>query len=263
MLKKLLKYDLENILKFLSIFYILVFIFAILTRIFFQIENSFIINIISQILTGTTIALIFNILINSLMRNWVRFKKNLYGDESYLTHTLPVEKTHLYQSKIITASISLLLSTVVIILALWIAYYSKENIQLLKNILLPMVEAYNSTIINFLLIVSIVIFLEFTNILQAGYTGIILGHTKNQTKIGYSVLFGVISYFVIQIITLIAIFIIGLFQPNIMNLFTTTEITDLEILKVLMYIAIVIYTITLIINYFINIKLLKRGVNVD
>ena len=45
------------------------------------------------------------ILINNLMRTWVRFRHNLYGDESYLTHTLPVERKTIYLSKFITSII--------------------------------------------------------------------------------------------------------------------------------------------------------------
>ena len=43
MLKKLLKYDLQNVNKVLVIFYSLSLFFAILTRIFLSIDNSFII----------------------------------------------------------------------------------------------------------------------------------------------------------------------------------------------------------------------------
>ena len=46
MLKKLLKYDLENIYKFLIIFYSLAIFFGMLTRVFLEIENSFIMKIL-------------------------------------------------------------------------------------------------------------------------------------------------------------------------------------------------------------------------
>ena len=136
MLRKLLKYDLKNTFKLLSVFYVLAIFFAILTRIFLSIENSFVMDIIGKICSGTTIALMFNILINSIMRAWVRFKQSLYGDESYLTHTLPIDKKTLYNSKILTSLITLFISIAMIALTLFIAYYSKENIVLLKNLLL-------------------------------------------------------------------------------------------------------------------------------
>ena len=182
MLKKLLKYDLKSALKFLSIFYILAIIFSLLTRIFYSIENSFIISIIAQICSGATIAMIANIIINSLMRGWVRFNNNFYKDESYLTHTLPISKTTLYLSKVLQSIITLFTSTIVIIITLFIAYYSKENLEALKNFLLPLANIYNSTIIKIILAFLFIIFLELANTLQAGYTGLILGHRLNNNK---------------------------------------------------------------------------------
>ena len=130
--------------------------------------------IIGQICSGVTISMIFNILINNLMRLWVRFKNNFYNDESYLTHTLPVNKKILYLSKMLSSIISLFGSIIVIGITLFIAYYSKENIQLIKSFLMPLADIYNSTILNILLSFLFIFFLEFINALQSGYTGILL-----------------------------------------------------------------------------------------
>ena len=51
------------------------------------------------------VIMIFNIIINTMMKCWVRFSHSLYKDESYLTHTLPVTKNELYDSKFIQALI--------------------------------------------------------------------------------------------------------------------------------------------------------------
>lgn len=263
MLIKLLKYDLKNIFKFLIIFYSLSIIGAILTRICFNIENSFILEVIAQICSGFTIAMIINIFINNLMRLWVRFKNNFYGDESYLTHTMPVTKNNLYLSKFLTTIISLFTSMIVIAITLFIAYYSKENVESLKNLLLPLADAYGSTIIKIVLAFIFILFLEFANTVQSGFTGIILGHKMNQTKIGFSVIYGYIVYMITQLFTLFIIFVTALFNKDLMNLFFTNQIINVDIIKLIIYLSIIIYTIILIINYIINIKLLKKGVNVE
>ena len=64
MLKKMLKYDLKNVYKVVSIFYALALFFAILTRVFLSIENSFIMDIIGRVCSGITLSMLFNILIN-------------------------------------------------------------------------------------------------------------------------------------------------------------------------------------------------------
>lgn len=263
MLKKLLKYDLENIYKILVVFYGLAIFFAILTRGFLNIENSFMMEIIGKICSGTMIAMIVNILINNIMRLWVRFRSNFYGDESYLTHTLPVEKKTLYLSKFLAFIITLLTSFIIIGVSLFIAYYSKENIEALKNILIPIANAYGSTIIKILVAFLFIFFLEFANMVQSGYTGIILGHRKNSCKIGFSIIIGFVSYIGTQIIAIVMLFVIGLFNKEFMNLFITNEIISVEVIRTIIYISIAIYTLILLIVYFINLNLFKKGVNVD
>lgn len=263
MLKKILKYDLENIFKLLIIFYSLSLFFALLTRILLDIENSFIMNILGQISSGVTISMIFNILINNLMRLWVRFKNNFYGDESYLTHTLPISKNTLYLSKFLTSIITLFTSIFIIGLTLFIAYYSKENIKFLKDLLLPVANIYDTSIMKIIVAFLFIFFLEFANLLQSGFTGIILGHKKNNNKVGYSVLFGFITYILTQIFVLIIMFFMGIFNKDIMDLFFTNQIVNVDILKTIIYLAIIIYSITLFIGYFISLKLFNKGVNVD
>ena len=136
MLGKLLKYDFKYIVKFLAIFYGLATFFAILTKVFLNIENSLVFEIIGSVCQGAMISMMFSIVVNNLMRMWVRFKHNLYGDESYLTHTLPVKKTDIYLSKILCSVITLCVSIMVVVANLFIAYYSKGNLESLKNILI-------------------------------------------------------------------------------------------------------------------------------
>lgn len=263
MLKKLLKYDLQNVYKVLIVFYGLSLFFAILTRIFLNIENSFIMNIIGQICSGTTIAMIFNILINNLMRLWVRFKHNFYGDESYLTHTLPIDKKTLYLSKFLTSIITLFSSALVIAITLFIAYYSKENIEFVKNMLLPLATVYESTVITIVLEFIFVCFLELMNMLQSGYVGIVLGHCKNSNKMMFSILFGFGTYLLTQVFTILLVFVVALFNEDLMNLFYTTDTLSISTIKLCIYLAIIIYTLNIFILYLVNSKLFNKGVNVD
>ena len=263
MLKKLIKYDLKYKFKALVIFYSLSIFFGILTRIFFSIENSMIMNIIAQICSGITISMIFNILINNIMRSWVRFKHNIYGDESYLTHTLPVDKKTIYTSKILSSIITIFTSFLGIAITLFIAYYSKENMEIVKSILLPVAKIYESSMLKILIAFLLILFLEFINILECGYTGIILGHKMPNGKTGFSILYGFVVYSILQVFVLISLFIVALFNKDFMNLFFTNEIINLDMIKLIIYLTMIIYTVTFIILHIVNIKLFKKGVNVD
>ena len=85
----------------------------------------------------------------------------------------------------------------------------------------------------------------------------------NNAKTGFSVLFGFGTYTITQIFVLLITFILALFNNDIMNLFYTTEIINIDIIKNVIYLTIIIYTVTLFIGYFINLKLFNKGVNVD
>ena len=101
MLSKLLKYDLKYMIKNMTVFYVLAIFFSITTRILFNMNQSVIIIIIGQISVGCMFAMVANILINTMMRSWVRFRDSIYKDEGYLTNTLPVTKNDIYNSKFI------------------------------------------------------------------------------------------------------------------------------------------------------------------
>ena len=66
-----------------------------------------------------------------------------------------------------------------------------------------------------------------------------------------------------QVFALIMIFVTGLFNENIMNLFHTTELINVDTIKIIIYLAIFIYITTLVIGYFVNQYLFKQGVNVE
>lgn len=263
MLRKLLKYDLKSIFKVLIIFYILAIFFGLLTRVFFGFENSLILRILGEISQGAAISMMCSTLINNLMRMWVRFKGHFYGDESYLTHTLPIKKSTHYLSKILTTVITLFVSFVFVCMTLFIAYYSKENLLLFKNILLPIAEVYDSTLLGIIVAFVFILFLEFLNILQCGFTGIILGHRQNNAKIGFSVLFGAVAFLFSQAIIIAVLFLIAIFNKDFMNLFVTNNALDLQTIKQMIYISISCYSLVSAFVCFVNVALFKRGVNVD
>lgn len=263
MLKKLLKYDLKWTYKALVVFYILAIIFSILGRVFREIENSLIFNIIGQILTGASIAMIINMLINNLIRVWVRFIRNIYKDESYLTHTLPVEKKNIYLSKILSAIITMFTSMTLIIICLLISYYSKANIEWLKNAIEFMADAYDSTVVSFIVTVTITLFAEILFALISGYLGIILAHKSNNMRIIKSVIYGFIAYMAASTFSIVGIYIIGLFNPDVMNLFNTVEMLDVNAIKTVLYGGIVMYTAYIVLYYFIGKRQFEKGVNVE
>ena len=133
MLIKLLKYDLKYMIKNMCVFYILSIFFAITTRLLSLPEQTVMISILSKISSGCMIAMIANIVINVMMRSWVRFRDSLYKDESYLTHTLPVTKNDLYNSKFIQTLIFFFIGFIIVLLSLFVAYYTQDTWMVVKD----------------------------------------------------------------------------------------------------------------------------------
>lgn len=263
MLRKLLKYDIKSIFKYLIIFYILAFIFALGTRIFSSIDNSFVFEIVAKVFSGATIAMIFNIFINCTIRLWVLFKQNMYGDQSYLTHTLPVSKKDLYTSKFINGLLAIFISFIFILLIIFIAYYSKERLDWLKNLIVPIENLLDSSIVLIILAFVFIFFLEIFNMIQAGFTGIIFGHKMNNNKLVFSLVFGFVAYSITQTISVLLLFLYGLINKDVMNLFITSDTVNIDAIKTIIWLSIIIYFICVVILYFVNTKLLKQGVNVE
>jgi len=263
MLGKLLKYDLKWVYKLVIIFYILAFVFSGIGRILAEVQNSMLLDIVSKISIGIGISMAISALINCLMRLWGGFVNNVYKDESYLTHTLPVEKKTIFASKVIAGIISVFTTTLVAIGCAFICYYSEANMEALKGLLEIAATTYNTTVLNFLLVVSILIFVEMLFILLIGFTGIIIGHRSNKSKLVKSIVYSFVLYSIFQVVTLVVILIYGVFDPAVMNLIKTTEQIDITSMKSLMYTATVAYSIYVFIIYTIGNKQLNKGVNVE
>ena len=263
MLNKLLKYDLKYMVKSMSIFYILAIFFAITTRVLFSLDETFMVKLLGQISVGCMFSMTASILINVIMRSWVRFRDSIYRDEAYLTHTLPVTKNNIYNSKFLLTLIFFVISFVVILLSLFITYYTPDRWLLLKTLINNITTGLSFNTWLFVISMIVIIFLEVFNAIECGFLGIILGYKQNNTKVGYSVLFGFSAYIVSQSIVLLLTFIVGLFDSSIMDLFKNTVILNSEGLKLLTILAIIFYLITISVMGILCKKILNKGVNIE
>jgi len=253
MLRKLLKYDLRATLNFfLWLFYGLAILFAILTRICFSRADILIVQILAQIFNGATISMIANILINNLMRIWVYFKQNLYGDEGYLMQTLPVSRRDLLKSKYLTGIFSMCVSVLVIIATLLIAYLTPESFEAIRGIF-----GDNATILTVVLLV-VLILLELVAMLAAGLMGIILGHQKLNNRTAWSVLFGFVCYLGMQQVVGIGIAILALINPAIGEALLSNSLPEFEILEPMLVVAAIIYVVDIIGGYFLARKWFRK-----
>ena len=257
MLGKLLKYDLKWVYKLIVVYYGLALFFALVGRGFGLIDNSFVFDFISKFSCGVSVAMMFNILINNIVRIWVRYIQNVYKDESYLTHTLPVTKRDIYMSKLLTSLITMFTSIVVVAISFVICYWGDGFIDFIKMIL----PEFSWEII---ILTGIVLILELLFLVFIGLLAITVGYRNNHNKLLKSFASGFIIYMISSCVSLGALFIAGLFNKNILDLFTTMNVMpSMNILKYLLMAAAILYLVYIILCNIICNKLLQKGVNVD
>ena len=265
MLKKLTTYDFRFIIrKSLIVYYIITLSLALLTRILAVFDDVMIVDIIEKICRGATVSLIFTTIINNVIHCWVRFGLNLFSDESYLTHTLPVKRQMHYTSKFIVAIVSLICSFIVGILAAIIAFISKGDFDFLIHMLSDLAEQVGGNAFWLTAAIIYVVFLELLNMIQCGYLGILIGHCFNSAKKGLSILFGFVAYLASQLIAMISIVsVAACIDVTSLEIFTQKTPSDIEIVNVLFLSGASGYTFVVLVGYFVGKKLLGKGVNIN
>lgn len=264
MLKKLLKYDLRWLLKIIVIFHGLGLFFACIGRLIDLLPESLFFTIISGIFKGTSISMVVSSIINTIIRSWVRFTNNLYKDESYLTHTLPIKKETHFLSKVLSSIIVIGISVVVCIISVVIMYLNKNTIELIKQSLNILSKNLNGSIVLLILLVLLVLFLEVVFIVLCGLFGIVYGNSFNQKKLLKSFVFGFMIYMICTITTLIILLVSTIFIKDLHNIiFTSNPVVTFGLLIGLLVFAFVIYLIYCLVIYLLTLKKLKKGVNVD
>ncbi len=265
MLKKLYKYDLKDGLgKVIIIYSLLSLSAAAFVRIFepFR-EKSAFLSFMSGFFVGLTISMMCSLIINVLIRSWVLFGEDFYKDRSYLTHTLPVTKTELYSSKILASATSMILSFIVVMVAIFIAFYSKENLAFLRQFLEKTADMYDTSVVSVIVTALILIFFQMLCLLQAGFIGELFGYKRASSKAGFSILFGAIAYLASQGCMLVGLLMSAAISPKLRVIFTQPQVTDISVIKMVMYIGIALYIVILVVGYFVALKIFKKGVNVE
>ena len=264
MLNKLIKYDLKWLLKVILIFHGIGLFFGIIGRLTELLPDSPFFIFISKFCKGVCLSLIITGLVNCIIRSWVRFILNMYKDESYLTHTLPVNKnTHLL-SKVLSSIIIVVISVVILLIGLFIMYYNKETLESLKLSLNILSSNLGISVIGLLLLLGIVLLTEIIFIILIGYFGIVYGYSHNYKKPLKTFIYGGVSYLVFNVTTVIMLLIGSLFNNNLKAIVLggSTQI-EFNVLVGILWFAFIVYVVYSIIVYLLMNNKFNKGVNID
>lgn len=211
MLGKVLKYDLISICKNLIPLYVVLLGLSLMVRILSLFDNVSVIEILLGLMIfGLILISIFSILLTGIF-SVKYYLENLFKDQAYLTHTLPVKKGILLLSKVITSLVTIICTFGVIFLGFLIAFYQVglfgEILEFLGKSYAG-IEVYKFLI--FMIIYGMIVYL--TTILMV-YASISIGFSRSSNKIVSSVVCALIFYFIMEFLYLGLLGIIMVSNP--------------------------------------------------
>lgn len=259
MLGKLLKYDLKTIFKPLLIFYGIMIFLAILGRLLHEFSNSALSSAIYEFCSGAIPGFMVGAILNNLINIWRLFRYDFYGDHAYLMRTLPVSSQKLYLSKFLTILITTFATITITIFSLFFIYGISETLANFSNIINSM---SHGTL--FVALICLLIYLEVVFATQIGILGNILGHYTKSNKSLFSIIFSFVLYVFSSTLILLVLFVFSLFNSDIMKIFTESTFNAApSILCQIFIIATITYLTFITVTYYLNQKLLARGVDVE
>lgn len=261
MLGKLLKYDLKRNMHWLWILFVCTIAIAGIGRLCEELSQTVaFFKVLAIFFDSIFYAAVVNTILQPFLRNFLNFSKNLYGDESYLTHTLPVTKNQLINSKYLTATIEIVAGALCTIAAVLIKVASPTSLAVVEQMLMAIVPdgisaAVVITLGATLIICELLMFISIINF------SIVLGYKSNEKKVLKSFIFAAIFSISASMVLGIAMF--GILLVFGVDFASETLILSGTALITLLITGIVVYLAIGILFYFLAKKQFNNGVNVD
>lgn len=262
MLKKLLKYDIKGTSKNLIPFYGIVLLLSVLVRLSGIIKEHFpITGFINAMMLLFFIIAVIAIVFYTFFVAIRRFYQTVLKDEGYLTNTLPVKRSNIILSQILTALIFIITSIIVMASSLFIAFYSKENFKYLIDFTADLSLMGTKPWVAYSY-AGIMLLLSYITYIIVFILALILGHQKSKNKIAYSFMYGIIIYCILQVISLLALGIAIIFDNNLIEVMNRTNVLFNEIIPI--FIATGISSlITPFIGYLLSCKFINTKLNLE
>ena len=261
MFSKLLKKDLKKNMRWLWILFVSTIAIAGITRGTKELgKNIAFFKVMYVFFEGVFYGLAVNQLIQPFLRNFLNFQKSIYSDESYLTHTLPVTKNQLINSRYLTGIIELLCGFASLIVSILIIFASPTFFTNIKIMLSTLVEG-NFSVGLLLTLFIILVIVEFLMFLSIIYFSIVLAYKSKEHRILNAFLITTAMAFAsLIVLSLIMIIILSI---NGIKLTTSTLILSNSALISVIITGIAVYTSISALFYFLTKHELNKGVNVD
>ncbi|CCY47190.1 uncharacterized protein BN793_00170 [Firmicutes bacterium CAG:822] len=215
MLGKVLKYDLKALCRYLIPLYAVLFGLGIMIRLLGFFDNVSIIAIICGLMIVALVVLsCLSFVLNGIF-SVKYYLENLFKDEGYLTHTLPVKKGTLLFSKVLASLVTFSMTALVLIISLIVAFYQKGLFVDVVKVL--NLSIYGMTVYEFLLFMIVYGIIGYVATILMVYAAIAIGYSRSSNKLVSSVVWGLIFYFVMEFLYLGLLGIIMIINPTFIS----------------------------------------------
>ena len=223
-------------------------------------ENILFFQILAIFFDSVFYGLLVNVILQPFLRSFLNFTKSLYGDESYLTHTLPVTKNQILTSKFLTAVIEITLGFVSLVLALLIMFWTPDLFTQIEGLIYLLTGAQLSAVLVLTLFVGVVL-AEFLMFICMIFFAIVLAYRAKEKRVLKTFLLTAGMSFVAEIVLSVAMVIV--MAINGIDLSVTSLMLNGTALLSLMVTGIAVYLGISILFYCLSRKIFNKGVNVD
>lgn len=272
MLGKLIKYDMKALNRFLVLIHAFLLLaaicgrFFITSKIYFSAEEDTPFGI-SQFLLSLSLLLFVAVIcaanFGTIIIIAIRFYKNLYSDEGYLTHTLPISKGIHLLSKTISGSIWFLIDSVLLLCSLWIVIFTPSLSAALNENKAEILDALGIsnelTLGSFLAIGLIYLIICAISSVIMVYSAITCGQLFSNHRILGSVVCYLLIQTAISILSLFILAISGYFTERIFISSTSSDFG--KIMSEAFTYSTVLIVITTVIMYIGTYWLMKKRTN--
>ena len=217
-------------------------------------------NVVRIIVESLAYTLIANTLIQPFLRSFLNFSKSLYGDESYLTHTLPVKKSQIINSKFLTALIEVVLAFATVVASFLILFASPETGLMLEMLLSTIVTGEISIALLLTLFVVLVV-VEFFMFISIIFLSIVIAYRSREKRVLKAFLIS--AAFSFGFLTVLAIVMIAVLLINKVDIMSSTLILSTNALITLLLTGIIVYSLAVVACWILTHREFKKGVNVD
>ena len=261
MLGKLLKKDLNRNMRWMWILFVSTILVAGITRGFKELgESIMFFKILGIFFDSVFYSLVVNVIIQPFLRNFLNFTKSFYGDESYLTHTLPATKTQLITSKFLTAIIEITLGFACLVTSLLIMFYTPTMFDKL-GIFISIMFGSKLSVALVLTLFIVMVVVEFLMFISLIYFSIVIAYRSKERRVLKTFLLTLLMS--LASITILSVVMMVVLAINGVKLTSATLTLSSSVFTDVMITGIVVYSLIGMLFYFITRRAFNKGVNVD